>query len=371
MLAGVASGLLGLCGPFTDVAADAFCPFVLEIFYLGITTGTTATTYDPTSNVTRLQMAAFLSRTVDGALKRGSRRAALDQYWTTQNGTVLGLTTVGTNPNFVASDGTDLWVSNNISATISRVRAADGRLLETWTAPSSPQGILAAMGKVFVVGFGSPSRLARIDPSQPPGGATLVSTNLGGSAVGIAFDGSRIWTANGVGSVSIVTVGPTVPWTTTTVTTGFDSPIGAVFDGTNIWVTDAGPDTLLKLDANGAILQTVTLAGSSPLSATFDGTNIWVPVQGGSVVAVVRPSTGAVLATLTGNGLSAPAAAAFDGERMLITNAIGDSVSLWKAASLAPLGSFSLTPGSGTYGACSDGINFWITLHTTGQLARF
>ena len=66
ILAGASSALIGTCGPFTDEAADAFCPFVLEIFYLGITTGTTATTFDPTSNVSRLQMAAFLSRTVDG-----------------------------------------------------------------------------------------------------------------------------------------------------------------------------------------------------------------------------------------------------------------------------------------------------------------
>jgi hypothetical protein len=34
---------------------------VLEVFYLGITTGTSPTTYDPASNVSRLQMAAFLS----------------------------------------------------------------------------------------------------------------------------------------------------------------------------------------------------------------------------------------------------------------------------------------------------------------------
>src|SRR5262249_20570220 len=70
VFAGASRGLLGVCGPFTDVAADAFCPFVLEIFYLGITTGTTATTYDPTGNVTRLQMAAFLSRTVDGVARK-------------------------------------------------------------------------------------------------------------------------------------------------------------------------------------------------------------------------------------------------------------------------------------------------------------
>src|SRR5262245_52745165 len=95
ILSGASSTILGTCGPFTDVAADAFCPFVLEVFYMGITTGTTATTYDPTSNVSRLQMAAFLSRTVDGVVRRGSRRSALDQFWTTQNATVLGATTRG------------------------------------------------------------------------------------------------------------------------------------------------------------------------------------------------------------------------------------------------------------------------------------
>jgi hypothetical protein len=133
VLLGASSALLGVCGPFTDVAADAFCPFVLEIFTLGITTGTTATTYDPTGNVSRLQMAAFLSRTVDGVLKRGSRRAALDQFWTTQNDTVLRLTTVGGEPLSVRSDGADLWVANRGSNSVSRVRGSDGRPLETWT----------------------------------------------------------------------------------------------------------------------------------------------------------------------------------------------------------------------------------------------
>ncbi|HKF41874.1 MAG TPA: hypothetical protein VKG01_02125, partial [Thermoanaerobaculia bacterium] len=91
LLVGASSALLGVCGPFTDVAADVFCPFVLEIFYLGITTGTTPTTYDSASNVSRLQMAAFLSRTVDGVLKRGSRRAALGQFQIPQNETVPGV----------------------------------------------------------------------------------------------------------------------------------------------------------------------------------------------------------------------------------------------------------------------------------------
>ena len=142
MLAGAGTAGLGLCGPFTDVSDVAFCPFVLEIFYLGITTGTTPTTYEPDAVVNRLQMAAFLSRTVDGVLKRGSRRAALNQYWTVDSNFLLALTTVGGAPVAVASDGEDLWVANQGSATVSRVHASDGKLLQTWTGAEAAASVL-------------------------------------------------------------------------------------------------------------------------------------------------------------------------------------------------------------------------------------
>ena len=48
----------------------------------------------------------------------------------------------------------------------------------------------------------------------------------------------------------------------------------------------------------------------------------------------------------------------------------GNSVSLWKATDLTPLGSVATGNNSGPRGACSDGINFWITLATTDRLAR-
>src|SRR5580765_6092314 len=119
LASGVSEGTLP-CGPFMDMSgADPFCNLVLEIFALGITTGTTPTTYDPSSNVTRLQMAAFLSRSVDGVLKRGNRRAALKQFWTPQSSAVLGITTVGNNPTLLESDGSDVWVTNFNSNSVS------------------------------------------------------------------------------------------------------------------------------------------------------------------------------------------------------------------------------------------------------------
>ena len=283
---GGAASLLATCGPFTDTANDGFCPAVLEVFILGITTGTTATTYSPKDNVTRLQMAAFLSRTVDGTLRRASQRTIAGQFWTPQS--AAGLTTIGNGQaNGLAFDGADLWVASN---SIYRVRASDGKVLETWGGSLFPQAVVIARGRVFITGEGG--NLFQIDPRLPAGNVTTVASNLGFLTYGLAFDGSRLWTANNTGSVSIVTPGPSIPWTVTTVTTGFSGPRGMLYDGANVWVTqDAG--RIAKLDSSGGILQTVTTLGG-PSDPTYDGTNLWIPLHQG--VSVVRSSSGAVLA---------------------------------------------------------------------------
>jgi hypothetical protein len=306
-----------------------------------------------------------------GALQLSlSRRAALDQFWTSQ---AVGLTTVGATPVLLKSDGADIWVANFLGGgTVSRVRASDGKSLESWTGALNAFGVVVAMGRVLVTGSRSPGNLYLIDPSQVAGAVTTAASNLGNSPNGITFDGARVWTANASGSVSIVTPGATMPWNVTTVTAGFSSPIGALYDGTNVWVTDINLGALLKLDSSGAILKTVTV-GVQPQFPAFDGTNIWVPNNGSDSISVVRVSDGAVVQTLTGNGLLGPVQTAFDGQRVLVTNNNGATatVSLWKAADLAPLGSFTIGPGNVPFGACSDGVNFWITLPSGGKLVRF
>ena len=151
-----------------------------------------------------------------------------------------------------------------------------------------------------------------------------------------------------------------------TVTTGFSMLQGALFDGSSVWVTDNNAGTLLKLDPAGGVLLTVTLGDGASYPA-FDGANIWVPVQNTHSVTVVRASNGAILATLTGNGIAGPRSAAFDGQRVLVANTT--SLSLWKAADLTPLGFFDT--GTNVYGACSDGVSFWVTFNGIGTLARF
>jgi hypothetical protein len=370
----------GTCGgqsitlPFTDVpASNVFFCSIAEAFFSGLTNGTSATAYSPSTNVPREQMAAFVTRTMDQSLKRGSRGAALNQHWTMPAANSLALTTVGSSPKLCQSDGADIWVANNMSGTVSRVRASDGKLLDTWTGATAAFGVLCAMGKVFVTGLKSPGSLYQIDPSQPPGVVTTLSSSLSNSPLGIAYDGQQLWTANISGSVSIITMNPI---SVTNLSTGFTSLLGIIYDGTNIWVTDntsGSVDKLHELDSTGAIVQSVDV-GSIPKYPAFDGTNIWVPNQGSNSISVVRAtggSAGTVLATLSGNGLNIPQQAAFDGERILVVNFNGDSVSLWKASDLTPLGTFPTGTSTTPIGACSDGLNFWIALSGTDELARF
>jgi DNA-binding beta-propeller fold protein YncE len=372
----------GSCGgatttlPFTDVQGNPFFCLIAEAYFSGLTAGTSATTYSPGANVTREQMAAFITRTMDQSLKRGSQRAVAKKWWTPQDANSLTLTDVGSGPQAVEFDGTDLWVANNGSGTVMRIRPSDGKLLDTWTGASFASAIVAAKGRIFITGFTDPGNLYMIDPTQPAGAVTTLTNSLGNGPVGIAFDGSRIWTANrGGGSVSIVSLNPT---TVTTVTTGFNTPIGMLYDGSHIWVTDYFASALHKLNTDGSIAQTINV-GSGSVFPVFDGTNIWVPNFFSSSVTVVRvkdaggnPLTTAFeLATLTGNGLTGPQTAAFDGERILVTNLNGSSVSLWKAADLTPLGTFATGDGTEPFGACSDGLNFWVTLRNTNKLARF
>jgi S-layer homology domain len=374
LLAGGAVGRVqDQCGPFTDVS-PAFCPYVLEMYYLGITAGTSPTTYSPDNPVTRGQAAVFVSKGVNQAIARSSRRAALGQWWTTTPrwDFGLGVTDIGGNPNLVASDGTDVWVAN--SGNVLRVRASDGRLLDTWTGATNSFGVLVAMGRILVTGDSNPAVregvdtgvLYVIDPSQPAGPVVEGASGLTPGPRAAAFDGSRIWTTS-TGGVSIVTPAPTLPWSATNVTEGFTQTLGIVWDGSSMWVGDVQSGDVLRLDGDGAIIQRVHTG--TPGFMTYDGANIWVPAV--TSVAVIRASDGSIVQTLTGNGLDNAYAAAFDGERILVTNPNTNTLSLFRAADLAPLGAIPAGTGMGPNGVCSDGLNFWVTLRDANMLGRF
>jgi hypothetical protein len=388
-IAALAFGLVGalsiapaqgqeLCGgvdypfPYTDVSGvgAAFCPGIMEAYVTAVTKGTAPTTFSPNATVTRVQMTTFLQRSLDQGLARTSRRAALNQWWTSED--TGGMQTISLRgvPTLCAADGEDIWITNE--SDVMQVQANTGKVLGTWTGATTGYGVVVAAGKVFIAGQVTPGTLYSIDPTQSPGAVTVANNSIGDAPTGIAFDGSILWTANESGSVS--KIDPHSPSSYQTFSTGFELPYGILYDGANIWVTDLGAGTLLKLDKNANILQTISVGGA-PQFPAFDGENIWVPNTGTNSITVVQASTGNVVATISQdetNLLNGPAAVTFDGERMLVTNSNGvGSVTVFKAADLSFIANVSIGSGTLPFGACSDGINFWVPLAGTGDLLRF
>jgi hypothetical protein len=372
----------GTCGgqsltlPFTDVpGTNIFFCSIAQAFFTGLTNGTSPTAYSPGANVTRDQMAAFITRTQDSALKRGSERAAAGQWAAPKEFGVIRPTDVGSGPRFICSDGEDIWVPNLFDDTITRVHGSDGRVLGTWTGADWAHTTIAAAGFIYIIGFDIQGKLYRINPSLPPGPVTVIEDNVGVFPISITYDGLNLWTANqgqGVGgSISRYNL---VTDTKTGFVTGFNQPCGIVFDGNHLWVVDEGDDALHRVNpANGAVIETVAIGAISNYAAIpiFDGSNIWVPVTDGvSVVSTSSPAR--LLKTLNGNGLAGENyAAAFDGERVMVTNKNTHRLSLWKATSLTQIGLVALDSDTIPYGVCSDGLHFWIAGETIGSSIDF
>jgi hypothetical protein len=344
--------------PFTDVQGNPFFCAIASAFFSGVTNGTSATTYNPSATVSREQMAAFVSRTLDQSLRRGSQRAALKKFY--HSGSSSTNLNIGNCLRLLESDGADVWVADPCDDTVLRVKGSDGKLLQTWTGATQAFGVLAVNGLIFVTGKTTPGKLYKIKAKDSPGPVQVFADTLGNDPEGLAYDGLNIWTANTSGSISRINsfIGSQV----TNFSTGFSSPRGILFDGANIWVTDSGDNRLKKVNpSNGNILQEIPV-GDNPRYPVFDGTNIWVPNFSSNAVTVVRASTGQVLATLSHFTFNGPLTAAFDGERVVIVNGLTFSASMWKATDLTQLGTFN--PAQSTqdnFGVCSDGIRFYST----------
>ena len=123
--------------PFTDAEYGAFCRTIATAYLAGLTNGISPTLFGPTIIVDRGQMSAFVSRTLDQSLKRGSQRAALDQWWTTRNSILTTMTYFGGELYAIKSDGVNLWIADRTSGIC---RVSPNGDMATWTGSGTKDG---------------------------------------------------------------------------------------------------------------------------------------------------------------------------------------------------------------------------------------
>ena len=294
-LSGVASLAIAACGPFSDVGAG-ICPFVVSMYYLGITAGTTATTYSPGNPVTRGQMAIFMGALFN-LIKRTENpyRLATGMHGQAFNFNYADRFETGnTNvPIGFATDGFFNYVASASNNKIDMFYKGNGHRYVTTLTTISNNGPMVCDGNyLFITSFNGTS-MSRYQIRT----GTLTDpwvTGLSGMANDVAIAADKIIVAN-TGGVDIVALNGGVIEHSNAL--GYARGIAYMGDGT-FWVAIAS--TLLHMDLNAAILGSANLTNAtSGHQVAFDGQNVWVPLINGDidVVATRGAQQGAVVDT--------------------------------------------------------------------------
>ncbi len=283
--------------------------------------------------------------------------AALLKWFPVYSGVTF---TVGSGPNGLAFDGSNLWVLNATSHTVTELRTSDGAVLGTFSQGLSPYGIAFDGANVWVANFAA-SSVTKLRASD---GVALGTFGVGTGPIAIASDGANVWVANS--SANTVTRLRAADGANLGTFAVGNAPSGFAFDGANMWVTNKGDGTVTELRASdGANLGTFKV-GNFPFGATYDGANIWVVNGGDDTVSKVRASDGTNLGTFAVG--TVPVMAVFDGSNVWITNSVDNTVTKLRASDGLNLGTFSA--GRETTGIAFDGTNIWVANYADGTVSK-
>lgn len=106
---------------------------------------------------------------------------------------------VGTYPCGVAFDGANIWVANNGSGSVTKLRASDGTALGTYAVGFNPRGVIFDGTNIWVANTNSNS----VTKLRASDGTVLGTYAVGWMPEWVAFDGTNIWVADyGSGKVT-------------------------------------------------------------------------------------------------------------------------------------------------------------------------
>lgn len=258
--------------------------------------------------------------------------------------------TVGTHPAGVAFDGANIWVANQNSNTVTKLRANDGYVLGTYAAGTGPFGVAFDGANIWVTDY-TGNTVKKLRASD---GSVLGTYSVGSYPMGIAFDGTNIWVANSSDN-NVTKLLASNGSVVGTYNVGI-APAGLAFDGTNIWVANYGGNSVTKLLASsGGVAGTYTV-GTYPLAVAFDGANMWVVNAGNGSVKKLRASDGSVLGTYSVG--TWPMGVAFDGANIWVVNSSSNNVTKLRDSDGSVLGTYSA--GSSPEAVAFDGVNIWV-----------
>jgi YVTN family beta-propeller protein len=166
----------------------------------------------------------------------------------------------GDSPSGIATHGDDVWVSDNVDNTVTRIEPTNA----TTVLPvgREPNGIAAAAGALWVAQTGDNS-VVRIDPDD---GNVVTTIPVGRGPTSVADGAGSIWVTNS-GDGTVTRIDPDDNRVVTTVEVG-GRPQGIVFADGLIWVANRGAPAAGPLEVRGG---TARFVGHADIDAFPEG----------------------------------------------------------------------------------------------------
>jgi len=222
---------------------------------------------------------------------------------------------------YVASDGTNTWVTNPNQNSVTKITT--GGTMTTYSGTGgAPYGIAFDGTNMWTANYNGNS-VTKITPS---GTMTSYSVGAGKNPRYIAFDGTNMWTANytsggGTGSVSKITPAGVVSGYTLGTNSNF--PQAIAFDGTNMWVTywssTGNANGIAKVNSTGGTTKYGFNSNTYPNGLAYAASNMWVATDIARLIKVSSAGAQTCYNNVSGNGGSLMDVA-FDGTALWVTN---------------------------------------------------
>ena len=177
-------------------------------------------------------------------------------------------------PMGLAVDGDALWISDMATASVVKVRMADGSIAERLDVPGFvPTGLAIRDGVLFI----ADRNLDTISRRAVHGGPSPWPLPIYEPwPAGMAWDGSKIWVAD-ARRAKIHQLDPVDGTTVASFEAPAKSPTGVAFDGRYLWVADHGTDELYMVDRrDGAVVTILPSPGPYPNALAAGDGFLWV-----------------------------------------------------------------------------------------------
>ena len=188
------------------------------------------------------------------------------------SGTVIRTIPVGSGPVGVSSDGTHVWVANEVGHTVGEIEASSGTLMRTIPVGYDPERVSSDGTHVWVTEDTIEDE-ATVTEIEASSGTVIRTIPVGyGESGGVSSDGSHVWVANYV-EPTVTEIEASSGTVIRRIPVG--SPAGVSSDGSHVWVANYGEGTLseILIAARGA--PTVVTQPASSInkdSATLNAT---------------------------------------------------------------------------------------------------